>query len=216
LKDKLEFHPCPTTILSKIYNIPIVETEDFIAIECAFDRENFRYGKNQDKILNDLANAIKELSKKYKIKYYVHRNDDNRFLQYLDKLNIIYDVVKFNGAITENDFLKLYSTPKLVIGMRGHAQLIPFGCNTPILSIISHDKLAWFLEDINHPEWGVDVVSKNFKEEILEKANYILSNKNLIKNQLIEAQDELYKITMKNLEKIAKIITEKEKNSNFF
>jgi hypothetical protein len=39
--------------------------------------------------------------------------------------------------------------------MRGHAGMIPFGCGTPIISLVSHPKMAYFLADIERPEWGV-------------------------------------------------------------
>ena len=51
--------------------------------------------------------------------------------------------------------------------MRGHSQMIPFGLRKNILSIVSHDKLKWFLEDIDHPEWGVDVRENDFKNKFI-------------------------------------------------
>lgn len=92
-----------------------------------------------------------------------------------------------------------------MLAFRGHAQLIPFGCNTPTLSIISHDKLQWFLEDINHLEYGIDVNEEYFEEKLLEKVNYMLENREKIIFELKEAQDELYKITLRNI----KIIQDK-------
>lgn len=208
LKEKLMFHPCATTILSKLYNLPHYETEDYIALECAFDRTHLRFGRNQEKILNSIAKVIKEISKTYKIKYFSHRNDDLKMLKYLNKHKINYEVVNFNGNMSTEKFIELYSKPKLVIGMRGHAQMIPFGCKTPILSIISHDKLKWFLEDINHTEWGVDVISENFESDLLKAALYILNNYEKIKEEINIAQDKLYRITMDNLDIALKSLKE--------
>ena len=87
-----------------------------------------------------------------------------------------------------------YSKPRLVIGMRGHAQLIPFGCNTPILSIISHDKMQYFLDDIHHPEWGVDVKDEKFGTKLYNKAVDYYS------------QDYLLKVTTKNMGFIKNIL----------
>ena len=154
LKEKLKFHPCATTILSKIYKIPQIKEKPFVAVNCAFDREHLRYGEKKEEILNSIAKVIKKLSLDYEIRYYSHLSTDKNILPYFDKYQIDYSIVNLDTALTEQDFLRLYSTPKLVIGMRGHAQMIPFGCGTPILSIITHNKLTWFLEDINHPEWG--------------------------------------------------------------
>ncbi|MCC9690569.1 hypothetical protein [Streptomyces sp. MNU103] len=61
-----------------------------------------------------------------------------------------------------NDEIRdLYARTRLVIGMRGHAGMIPFGVGTPIVSLISHPKMAYFLADIERPEWGVSVHDKD-------------------------------------------------------
>lgn len=195
---KLSFHPCSTTVLSKMYEIPKETNNNFIALECAFDRANLRYGNRKDEILTSVAKVAKELSKKYEIRYYSHMTSDLEMLPFLDKVGVEYSVVNLDGALSVNQFLKLYSEPKLVIGMRGHAQMIPFGCTTPILSVITHDKLAWFLEDINHPEWGVDVLDDNFEKKLLNSAFYILDNSDLIKLQIESEKEKLYEITKQN------------------
>ena len=42
------------------------------------------------------------------------------------------------------DIINTYTQIDLTIGTRGHAQLISFGCLTPLVSIITHNKLQWF------------------------------------------------------------------------
>ena len=96
--------------------------------------------------------------------------------------------------------IEAYAKPKLVIGMRGHAQMIPFGCKTPIISIISHDKMQWFLEDIQKPEWGVDVLSETYKEDLKAKALESLSDTNERIIYIIKKQKELYAISIQNVE----------------
>ena len=163
LKEKLKFHPCATTILSKIYKIPQIKEKPFVAVNCAFDREHLK-----------------------------------NILPYFDKYQIDYSIVNLDTALTEQDFLRLYSTPKLVIGMRGHAQMIPFGCGTPILSIITHNKLTWFLEDINHPEWGGELLNENFETDMLNKAFYILNNQENVKCEIEAEKKKLYEIILNN------------------
>ena len=69
--------------------------------------------------------------------------------------------------------------------------------------MISHDKLAWFLEDIGHPEWGVEVLDKDFEEKLLGISEYMLENRAKICGEIEEAQERLWKIMVENL----KIIT---------
>ena len=80
--------------------------------------------------------------------------------------------------------------------------MIPFGCKTPVVSIISHDKLAWFLEDIEHPEWGVDVRDPELEQKLLEKSLYMLEHRAEICAQIEEAQDKLWAIMQENLKSI--------------
>lgn len=203
LKDKLVFQPCMTTLISKIYPsfCDYNSKQDFIAFNCAFDRENLRI--ESDKILKSIAKVALELSKTTEIRYYSHMVSDLKILPYFDELKVPYKLVEFSSP---KQIIEEYSKPKLVIGMRGHAQMIPFGCNTPILSIISHDKLQWFLNDINHPEWGVDVVDNEFEKKLLQKSLINYSNFQVKIAEIKEEQDKLWQISLKNLQRIDTIL----------
>ena len=87
-------------------------------------------------------------------------------LEYLDELQVAYERIELTREMDEEEFLNYYVQPELMIAMRGHAQMIPFGCKTPVISLISHDKLKWFLEDIEHPEWGIEVLDNEFEEKL--------------------------------------------------
>lgn len=203
LKNKLVYQPCMTTLTAKLYPdiVNYNKKDDFIAFNCAFDRQELR--SCDDRILNDIAYVAYELSKITKIKYYAHAESDCIILQYFDKLNFDYEVVRFKNM---NQLVEDYSSARLVVGMRGHAQMIPFGCQTPILSIISHDKMQWFLDDIGHSDWGVDVLNSNFKSELLDKVIDAYKNYEARHKDVVEAQLRLWNITQANLEKIKKII----------
>ena len=203
LKEKLVFQPCMTTLVSKVYPnyVDYSDKEDFIAFNCAFDRQGMRsLGENR---LDDIAKVALELSKITTIKYYSHMPSDNQILPYFDKYSVPYELVEMK---TVESIVRNYSKPRLVIGMRGHAQMIPFGCHTPILSIVSHDKMQWFLDDIHHPEWGVDVLSDDFESCLLTKALDFYENYHKRMNEIIIEQDNLWRITVKNLKRIKSLI----------
>lgn len=204
LKDKLVFQPCMTTLTSLIYPglCQYDKKEDFIAINCAFDRQNMR--KSDDTILHSIANVALKLSKFAKIKYYSHMRSDNNILPYFNELHLQYEVVEMDSI---ERIVKEYAKPRLVIGMRGHAQMIPFGCNTPILSIISHDKMQWFLDDIHHPEWGVDVLNSSFESELFIKAMELYKSTDCLLPILKKEQKYLWNITKENMEYIKSIVS---------
>lgn len=203
LRKKLRFQPCMTTMISKIYpNLQnYKDKEDFIAINCAFDRKDLRSSSND--YLVSIAKVAKELAKITKIKIYSHLESDKNILPYLDSQGVDYELVEL---VKVRDILKRYSEPRLVIGMRGHAQMIPFGCLTPIVSIVSHDKMKWFLADIDHEDWGVDVEEDDFEQKLLSIARQGYDNYEERILAIEKAQEELWKVTTNNLTEIKSLI----------
>lgn len=51
----------------------------------------------------------------------------------------------------------IYRQMDIVLGMRGHANIVSFGQNTPFIGIGSHRKIRFFLEDISRSEYFFDV-----------------------------------------------------------
>ena len=45
-------------------------------------------------------------------------------------------------------FVDIYRQMDLVVGMRGHSNIVAFGQNTPCVGIGEHNKVKWFLDDV--------------------------------------------------------------------
>ena len=214
LKDKVVFQPCTTTVIRKIIpNLPKKVPTKKIGINMAFDRIDRRLGEHKEFILTQVAQAMKKIqSAGYEIYFINHCPSDMIFCKYLDEAGVQYNNVK--GYLHfPNECFELYNEMDLVLGMRGHAQMIPFGLNTKIISLSSHDKMRWFLEDIDSSDWLVELQEqpKNLAERIFDKFCEIQSDKN-VAERLIEQQNKLWNITVKNQEQIKNIINEfKEK-----
>lgn len=94
-----------------------------------------------------------------------------------------------------------YNDMDVVLGMRGHAQMIPFGLNCHIITLGSHDKMRWFLEDINAEDWYIELSedNDNLSNSIVQKFVKIHEKEGKRTSQrLLEEQDKLYEITMHN------------------
>ena len=190
-----------TTFLSELYSNEINFTarkQNFIAFNVAFDRSHLRFGENIGNILTDITIVLKELSKIIPLKFYSHMYSDEAIIPFLQSHGVKYELVRLNNTYPKR-IVEEYAKPKLVIGMRGHAQMIPFGCKTPILSIISHNKMQWFLDDIGKPEWGVDVLNSNFRNELKSKALESLSDIDNRISYIEKKQKELYLLSLKNV-----------------
>lgn len=206
LREKVVFQPCITTLIWKLYPKlrDYEKKDDYIAFNCAFDRQDLR--SINESILNSIARVAFEMSKVTKVKFFSHVTTDKQILSYLDFYSIPYEVIEFSSI---NQIIDYYSSARLVIGMRGHSQMVPFGCLTPIVSIISHDKMQWFLDDINHPDWGVDVLNNDFENVLHKKVKDAYENYDERIFQIKQAQNYLWNVTEKNMIAINKIVKNK-------
>ncbi len=74
----------------------------------------------------------------------------------------------------------IYQQIDLVLGMRGHSNIIAFGMGTPFISIGSHNKNRFFLQEILEEDYLIDL--RNYKENancdiIVKKIEKLLNDK---------------------------------------
>jgi SAM-dependent methyltransferase/polysaccharide pyruvyl transferase WcaK-like protein len=209
LHAKLSFQPCPTTVLNRFYpDIPSGTgmAEPIISMNIAFDRHHLRFGAKEDEILWTIADTLLVLQKKgWKIIVLNHCAEDKDFSFWYKARGLSVSEVNLFG-VSPQTVIAEYAKVSLALGMRGHAQMVPFGLGCPIVSLISHDKLGFFLEDINRPEWGIDVKSADFGNSLIDKIQSIQNNQETRQAQVLQAQDELWKVTLENMRLIKKIL----------
>ena len=126
-------------------------------------------------------------------RYYVaHMKDDFQFISYLDNEKISYAIVDLTNALPFK-IIDFYKKVDIILGMRGHAQMIPFGMNCGIITLGSHDKMKWILEDIDQTNLYIelqnetDTISQRIVdcfEENYEGGNFEKTIENLKKAQL--------------------------------
>ncbi len=209
-KDKICFQPCPTTIIRKIYPEYHHNGKERkkLAVNIAFDRYSIRFGNTIYKTLESIAKALREFEKLgYEILNVSHISADEKFGIVLDHFGIKYKTVRLQHNFPKEVF-RFYAGVDLVLGMRGHAQMIPFGLGTPIISLGTHDKMKWFLEDIGSTDWYIDLNQKDGEVDklILEKFSGIIDNKQNVLDRMKKEQDRLFAITMENLGLIEKLV----------
>ncbi|WP_328873422.1 polysaccharide pyruvyl transferase family protein [Streptomyces sp. NBC_00287] len=200
LHDKVRFQPCPTTVTRQLvpgWQDP-ASREDTILINAAYDRAGLRFGHDYSYFLAQMAQAVRDLGELAEVQCVAHSLDDEK---------IAFDLRREHGISLpvipmydfENDEIRdLYARTKLVIGMRGHAGMIPFGCGTPIISLISHPKMAYFLRDIERPEWGVSVHDRHLAARLVERSKDLLRDHQATVADVHGRQQELWKITEAN------------------
>ena len=206
LVQKLNFQPCPTTLLSYLYPEKVdncfEDGKRQLTLNMSFDRRQLRFGIREDEILTSIARAMKwAMQEGWEINLAIHCPGDNNIEPWLIQEQVMFRKVELGGKPAQ-EVLDFYSKMPLTIGMRGHSQMIPFGMGNAIISLISHDKLAYFLEDINHTEWGIDLKSQDIEEQLVEKIKFIDEQRSMVKMQIINAQKILWNTTVQNIEMI--------------
>lgn len=209
LQDKVVYQPCITTLIRKLYGteLPPKVTTKNVAINMAFDREDKRYGgaEQEQLICSKVAQAAKKISDLgYKITLLYHCQSDNKIQPYMDQYNVKYNIANLTFDFP-SDVYSVYNDFECVIGMRGHAQMIPFGLNCKIISLGTHDKMRWFLEDIDAVDWYIDLTdhSELLDQIIFERFKKVcVDEKELTQRRLVEAQDRLWKLSIRNMKEI--------------
>ncbi|MEU1704620.1 glycosyltransferase [Streptomyces sp. NPDC005706] len=208
LHDRIVFQPCPTTVMRQLvagWTDPAYR-EDTVLLNAAYDRAGLRFGHDYGHFLAETAKAVRAIGAHTEVRCVAHSLDDER---------IAFDLRREHGISLpvipmydfDNDTIReTYAKTKLVIGMRGHAGMIPFGVGTPVVSLISHPKMAYFLSDIERPEWGVSVHERNLGEVLTERALDILDHHDRTVADVHDRQELLWKVTQENAARIRTIL----------
>ncbi|WP_031024529.1 glycosyltransferase [Streptomyces sp. NRRL WC-3725] len=208
LHDKVVFQPCPTTVMRQLlpgWTDPS-HREDTVLLNAAYDRAGLRFGHDYGHFLAEIAKAVRAIGAHTEVRCVAHSLDDER---------IAFDLRREHGISLpvipmydfDNDAIReTYARTRLVIGMRGHAGMIPFGVGTPIVSLISHPKMAYFLSDIERPEWGVSVHERDLGAVLTERALHILDHHSRTVADVHDRQELLWKVTEENAARIRGIL----------
>ncbi|RBM07340.1 polysaccharide pyruvyl transferase family protein [Streptomyces sp. PT12] len=207
LRDRVLYQPCPTTVTRRLtpgWSDP-ERRDDTVLVNCAYDRAGLRFGHDYGHFLAEMATAVRSLGKHAEVRYAAHMPTDEKFVNDLRREHGLTLPVEPLYDATNDELRDLYARTRLVIGMRGHAGMIPFGCGTPILSLVSHPKLAYFLSDIERPEWGVSVHERHLGTRLAERAEMLLADHDAAVADVHDRQRALWDVTQENIAELRKI-----------
>ena len=203
LAEKITFLPCPTVLNSRL--IPSIRRPEkpserrVVHINAAYDRAGSRFGDDYGTFLGQIAAFITALPDDVEVRAACHLRADETLVEDLASVHGITVPIDHLYKMSAIRGLELYARSSLVIGMRGHASMLPFGVGTPILSLVSHPKLQYFLDDIEHPDWGVSVHDPKLAEKLTALSLDILDNPVSYRSQIADAQEKLDRISRESL-----------------
>lgn len=207
--DKLAFQPCMTTILRHYFPglTPdhVAPDRKELALNLAFDRRELRYGKDEAAIMERVVSAMRQaVAKGWKVHIAHHAWDDDPAISVFRNSGVPVEIHRLNRSSAQ-EVVQFYARMPLTIGVRGHAQMIPFGCGNGIISLVSHEKLGYFLKDIGQPGWGVDIHDPELTDRLVHLIDDFDLNRDSQRQAIAEQQLRLLDITRQNLERLRPI-----------
>lgn len=196
------------------FNHPCFDNDRMkIGLNWATDRWEQRFASKEEALnsLSDVLNVCKEKAQQYNAYVYLIEhlmpNETNKFAkEHLEQefrdimgedgyvlTDLVWDEMyppfDYRAAL----FADIYKQMDFVLGMRGHANIIAFGQNTPHIGIGQHDKVKWFLEDAGMISWLVplDQDSATNIAQLRSKIDEMVSSKDIVKMNMDASKTQL-------------------------
>ena len=193
LHEKIQLNFCPTIQLRKKFNFNSSRSKS-VGFLLAGDRLTNRH-KNLKTFIEQTKTFVDYL-KKQKIETILinHLNDD-----WISE-HITFDRhVDLYEKPTE-EIYRFYSTLDTVIPDRGHGQMIPLACGCKIITPVSHDKLSWFLRDMDLLDFAVDESDPQLGIKLIKKFEKISTiDWKQIHLKCMNIVDKNYDVNMKQI-----------------
>lgn len=192
LGQKITLNYCPSLLFPKVVIDRKTGTKK-IGLLLAGDRLHLRH-KNTAEFMGKIKSLLEEISRHSEIYLVAHESRDFWYLEHLK--GIPFQKVELFGK-TPEEAIHFYSDLDIMVGDRGHCQMIPFALGSKIITLISHNKLKWFLDDTNLAEYGIEENDKDLKERVLSLI--FPGRKDSYSEKRIQALGSISKINYKNI-----------------
>lgn len=215
LHSKVVLQPCPTTVISRHYRAYKPHLREpgakRLALNLAFDRERLRFGvdsKDSERRIRNIVRVAKHACQQgWEIHLANHAHEDGYAIPHLRNAGVRFRSHWFARSHPDR-VIDFYTRMPLTLGMRGHAQMIPFGCGNAILPLVTHDKLVYFLNDVGHLEWGVEVGAPGFVDQVIARIEAFDRDRSTVFAHVEESQDRFWQSTIGNVAAIGRVLRE--------
>jgi hypothetical protein len=207
----LVFQPCPTTIgkylLPGLVGVDHPE-ERRLGLQLGLETPHVDSGLNAADIFPRYVDLVKQLKADgWQIDFFAHKRADFAFFAaHGEELGLnpvrLYGTpnVLFTGV-------HAYAQPRIVLGARGHSQMIPFGAGRIPLSLSTNQKIRFFAHEVGHPEWLIDPWATDMTDQALAAVQQADENRVGLQADIATTQQRFLTTTTNNLATIYQRLT---------
>jgi hypothetical protein len=208
---QLTLQPCPTTIgrvlLPRLAGAE-PSTERRIGLQVGLEQAHLDSGLHPDAVFPRVVDLARRLrADGWAIDFVAHKRTDFAFFQQHGEELGLNPVRLYGSTDVLFDGVRRYARLPVVLGARGHSQMIPFGLGNIPLSLSTNDKIRYFAHEIGHPEWLVDPWQEDFAQTALDRVREVDARRPELHDELRGTQERFVDTTLTNLETIYERLT---------
>ena len=193
LHDRVVYTPCPTVLgpdYPSISSFPERLSIDTIGVNCAYDRADRRFSDVSAFEQRMAAFCARATKQGQQIRVLAFHARDRRFSQVLVEHGVPHRLDALDSRPLDEVYGILRSVG-VVVAMRGHAQMIPFGLGIPFVTIDSHPKTRYFANDAGIGEFVVDADSTSIAEQLHERLAVMQERWTHVRSALERSRSEM-------------------------
>ena len=166
--EKIKFEFCPVVEYIREKYKGFKSEGEYHAFELKDDRLHRRYNqKPVYKVYEELLEVIHVLQNKGEQVAIMSHDGSRTFYEFAKNSGLVLPLIN-NAVADEGKIIGNYSKVKHLYCTAGHSQMMAYALNIPFTSLITHDKLRYFLEDINEDRPHCFVNNDNILETLTE------------------------------------------------
>lgn len=155
--------------------------------------------KRRKRIVKEIATAVEKLCEQHNLNIILvpHYLDDFKMMAEFNSAlkpriahqhTVSFGMLKVPHA---KYFYDLYAKADLVLSMRIHSLSPSIGLGTPMLALSTQDRITAFMNKTGLNRYLIDVFSNHLSDQIVEKVNAILKNRDAVKNDFDGAKQRM-------------------------
>lgn len=211
-RDQVVYQPCPTTLGSYLYPDLMrdeISAERRVGVQMIVGKRQEPVGFRSEEIYPAVTRTIQRLAAEgWQVDGIAHARADRRYVEDAKQSGVpLREITLYNDSRALYKGVRYYAELPLVVGTRGHAQMIPFGMGSLPLSPFVHHKIGYFAADIGHPEWAIDPRSDGFEDRLYKTVHEVSERRFELRAELANVRAEMMATTVANLATIYEGIT---------